>query len=78
MGKRTLEPPNLSSLPPTNVAFRENALRALHQLIEWRNSLETTTLMLDPTLRGWKRVERRNTVVPTMVPKGTVLASKSY
>ena len=76
MRERTLEPPKLSSLSPTNVAFRENALRAHHQLIKWRNSLKTTTPMLDPTLHGWKRVERRNTLVPTMVPEGTVLAPK--
>lgn len=74
MRRNALDPPKLCSLPPTEIAFRENALRAHLAVVTWRDCLNTDAPVLDPTEHGWYHPEGSTMLLPTVVPPGTPLA----
>lgn len=74
MKRKVLEPPKLCSLPPTETAFRENALRAHLAVCVMLSCLENDPPSLDPTKHGWYRPEGSTVLHPVVVPPHTPLA----
>lgn len=75
MKRNALEPPKLCSLPPTEAAFRENALRGHLAVVVWRESLKADPPALSPTDHGWHHSTEGSTILfPTVVPPDTPLA----
>ncbi len=60
--------PKLSSLPPTNEAFRENVARAHLQVAIWQHSLQSNPHDLNPERYGWSKEKDSKSYVPTTVP----------
>ncbi len=74
MKRNSLEPPKLCSLPPTEEAFKENALRAHLTVATWTNCLEKDPPALHPTDHGWYHPEGSSMLYPTIVPKDIPMA----
>ena len=74
MRRNTLEPPKLCSLPPTEAAFRENALRGHLAVAIQRDCLKTDAPDLASTEHGWYRTEGKPFLLPKIVSLGTPLA----
>ena len=58
---------HISNTPPTETAFRENALRGNLAVAIWRDCLETDSPALDPTENGWYHPEGSATLSPNIV-----------
>ena len=65
--------PQLSSLPPTDEAFRQNNLRAQLQVAIWLHALDPHPPDLDVTLHGWSQREGTDSLYPVTVPDGIAL-----
>ena len=57
---------HISNTPPTETAFRGNALRGNLAVATWRDYRKTDPPALDSTENGWYRPEGRATVSPTI------------
>ena len=64
MRRNALEPSKLCSLPPTETAFRENALSSHLAVAIWRDCLKTDPPTLDPTEHGWYHPEGSTALSP--------------
>ena len=53
MARNALEPPKLCSLPPTDVSFNQNILRAHLAAAIMKSSLRPDTPNLNPEQYGW-------------------------
>ena len=56
----TVSAPKLMSLPPTNVSFQPNVLRAHLQCCIWKHADEANPPDIDPTMHGWKICHQQN------------------
>ena len=75
MRRGVLEPPKLCTLPPTDAAFLENALRAHLQLATWLSATTGTPPAMDPLEYGWCLKGATGSIkYPTVVPPDTTLA----
>lgn len=74
MRRNALEPPKLCSLPPTDAAFRENALRGHLAVAVMRDCLKPDPPALAPVDHGWHHCEGSTILFPTIVPPDTPLA----
>lgn len=74
MKRNALQPPKLCSLPPTDAAFRENALRGHLAVATWRDCLKRDPPSLAPTEHGWYHPDGSTMLFPTIVPQNTPLA----
>ena len=59
---------HISNTPPTETAFRENALHGHLAVAIWRDCLKTDPPALDPTKHGWYHPEGSAALSPTIVP----------
>jgi len=73
IAQRRSSAPPLSSLPPTDEAFRQNNLRAQLQVAIWLHALDPHPPDLDVRLHGWSRRDGTDTLYPVTVPDGVVL-----
>ena len=74
MKRNVLQTPKLCSLPPTDAAFRENALRGHLAVVTWRDCLKIDPPALVPTDHGWYHSDGSTMLFPTIVPQGIPLA----
>ena len=74
MRRNALEPPKLCCLPPTQSAFRENALRSHLAAAVMLDCLKTDAPTLNPKDHGWYSPEGSAMLVPTILPPDTPLA----
>lgn len=73
IAQRRASAPQLSSLPPTDEALRQNILRAQLQVAIWRHALDPHPPDLDVTLHGWSKRDGTDTLHPVTVPEGVPL-----
>ena len=73
IAQRRASAPQLSSLPPTDEALRQNILRAQLQVAIWRHALDPHPPDLDVMLHGWSRRDGTDTLHPVTVPEGVPL-----
>ena len=74
MKRKSIEPPKLCSLPPTEAAFQQNALRAHMAVAIWLDCIKIDPPALHPTDHGWFHPEGSAMLFPTIVPQDTPLA----
>ena len=78
MKRNALEAPKLFPLPPTEAAFKENALRGHLAVVIWRECLEADPPLHSQTDHGWHYSDDgRAVLMPTVVPDNTPLAPDS-
>ena len=68
-------PPKLSSIPPIETVFRENALRGNLAMAIRRDCFKTDLPAFDPMELKWYHPEGNTTLFPTIVPSDIHLAS---
>ena len=74
MARNVLEPPKLKSLPPTEVSFRQNVLRAHLAAATMTGSLNPDPPQLITTEFGWYLPEGFDILLPRVTPEGTKMA----
>ena len=74
MRRNALEPPKLCSLPPTELAFRENALRGHLAASIMLDCLKAEAPSLSPTDHGWYQPEGSSMLQPAILPPNAPLA----
>ena len=74
MKNNSLEPPKLCALPPTEMAFRENVLRAHLAAATMKNSLSPDPPALLATEHGWYLAEGSQMLLPKIIPADTPVA----
>ncbi|XP_046577679.1 uncharacterized protein LOC124285478 [Haliotis rubra] len=76
VGRRNaLSSVKIMSLPPTQEAFEQNALRAHLQTCIWKLALDEDPPTLDPLKHGWIKETLNQTLLPVLLPPGTPSAS---
>ena len=68
--------PQLKILPPTNVVFEQQMLRAHLQAAIWMASLKSSPPGFDPLAYGWSKDEHHGRLVPVGIPRNTAAAPK--
>ena len=74
MARNALEPPKLCSLPPTDISFQQNVLRAHLAAAYMKSSLDPDPPNIDPETCGWHSPDGYNFFLPVVTPEGTVMA----
>ena len=74
MARNVLEPPKLKSLPPTEVLFRQNVLRAHLAAATMKVCLNPDPPQLITTEFGWYLPEGFDILLPRVTPEGTKMA----
>ena len=74
MARNALEPPKLCSLPPTDVSFNQNILRAHLAAAIMKSSLRPDPPNLNPEQYGWHCPDGFELLLPVVTPEGTVMA----
>ena len=74
MARNVLEPPKLKSLPPTEIPFRQNVLRAHIVAVIMKGSLNPDPPALSPTDHGRYSPAGHDILLPKVTPEGTKMA----
>lgn len=74
MARNALEPPKLCSLPPTDISFEQNILRAHLAAAVMKSSLDQDPPKLNPEQYGWQKPEGFDFLLPLVAPEGTTMA----
>ena len=77
MGRNVLEPPKLKTLPPTQIAFRENVKRAHLAAATMKFSHNPDPPPLTSTDYGWYKPDGFDILLPIITPEGTKMAPEA-